>query len=106
MADCGHILAAIHGADPQDPSTVAADFAWPTAKPLSELRVGYFADGFAKTDEKVLEVLRRLNVKLLPITLPRDIPANALTIMLTAEAAAAHAELIEQVVVKASTIGR
>lgn len=64
----------------------------PTSLAVRGMRVGYLADAFDDArnadDRGVLDELRGLGVELVPVALP-DRPARALTIVLSAEAAAA-----------------
>jgi Asp-tRNA(Asn)/Glu-tRNA(Gln) amidotransferase A subunit family amidase len=89
VEDCALVFAAVLGADRRDPSAVDRAFEWPCRRPLKELRVGFFDDGRTRTDEKTVETLKSLGVKLVPIQLPRKISAFALTPLLGVEAAAA-----------------
>lgn len=93
VEDCALILAAIHGADPQDPTTVTRPFHWPGKKPLRELRVGYFEDKGLATAEADLKVLRSLGVRLVPIRLPWRLASALVGIILEAEAATAFDDL-------------
>ncbi len=117
VRDCALVFAVIHGADPRDPSTVDGPFAWPGARKLSELKVGYVPALFDEDraaqmkatakpedvarvrewqefDRKSLEALRALGVQLVPIELPKKPAAGPLSVILTAEAAASFDELV------------
>jgi Asp-tRNA(Asn)/Glu-tRNA(Gln) amidotransferase A subunit family amidase len=117
VRDLALVFAAIHGADPRDPSTVDGPFVWPPPRKLQDLTIGYPPDlfeedrtakmkGTAKPDElarvrewmendrKSLEALRSLGVKLVPIELPKKPEAGPLSTILTAEAAASFDELV------------
>jgi Asp-tRNA(Asn)/Glu-tRNA(Gln) amidotransferase A subunit family amidase len=89
VEDCALVFGAIHGADGQDASAVDRPFNWPCAKPLTELRVGYFAGKNADA----VKVLKQLGVRLVPIMLPNKLPLDALGTMLGVEAAAAFDDL-------------
>jgi Asp-tRNA(Asn)/Glu-tRNA(Gln) amidotransferase A subunit family amidase len=97
-ADCALVFDAIRGRDPSDPVTVDAPFPYDAQADVSSMRIGYLASAFegdrrgADHDRAVLEVLRGLGVKLIPIALP-DRPAQAMRVVLSAEAAAAFDEL-------------
>jgi len=93
VEDCALILGAIHGADPQDPSSVTRPFHWPGKKPLRELRVGYFEDKGLATAEADLKVLRSLGVQLVPIRLPGRLAGAIVGIILEAEAATVFDDL-------------
>jgi len=88
IEDCALVFDAIHGSDGLDPTAVDRPFHWPPNRDIRTLKVGYFEAGGAKTGEAELEVFRDLDVQLVPIELPRDLPADALTIILDTEAAA------------------
>jgi Asp-tRNA(Asn)/Glu-tRNA(Gln) amidotransferase A subunit family amidase len=96
--DCALIFDAIRGPDPGDPATVSVPFPYDARVTLSRLRIGYLKAAFeeerptAALEREVLNVLRGLGANLVPIELPKQ-PANALRIMLNAEAAAAFDEL-------------
>lgn len=93
VEDCALVLAAIHGADSNDPTTVDRPFLWPSRKPLKELRVGYFEDKGAATAEADLKVLRQLGVQLKPITLPWRLASAIAGIILESEAATVFDDL-------------
>ncbi|XBH01095.1 amidase [Singulisphaera sp. Ch08] len=91
MEDCALVLDAIHGFDGLDPSAVDHPFAWPPQVDLRGLRVGYFEKASRPRDD--LKFLRELGVTLVPITLPDDYPASAVSLMLRTEAAAMFDDL-------------
>jgi Asp-tRNA(Asn)/Glu-tRNA(Gln) amidotransferase A subunit family amidase len=86
VEDCALVLGAIHGADPLDPTTQDRPFDWPGTKKLTDLRVGFFEKS---TKEATLDVLKKLGVTLVPITLPSMAPYRSLSSILTAEASSA-----------------
>jgi Asp-tRNA(Asn)/Glu-tRNA(Gln) amidotransferase A subunit family amidase len=96
--DCALVFAALHGRDPRDPSTTDARFRWPFPLRPDRMRVGYVAEAFegdydgSAADAAVLGVLRDLGFEPEPVALP-DLPADAVMMMLEAEAAAAFDEL-------------
>ncbi|MEP0774640.1 MAG: amidase, partial [Acidobacteriota bacterium] len=102
--DCALIFDAIRGPDGADDTVVAAPFSWDPEADVRRLKVGYLASLFEREggkdedhewrahEREALEVLRRLGVELRPIELP-DLPVDALSFILTAEAAAAFDEL-------------
>lgn len=95
VEDCGLILNAIHGPDGHDPTVESRPFAWPAlSRPMSELRVGYFANERSVDERDELRVLRDLGVQLVPIELPKDPPAELALVILNAEAAAAFDDLL------------
>ncbi len=98
VEDCALVFAAIHGRDGLDASAVDRPFSWPSRRPMSAMKVGYFE---GKAQEKDLQVLRDVGVKLVPIRFPAKYPAGALaTTILYAEAAAAFDELFRRGVTK------
>lgn len=112
VEDCALIFAAIHGADPGDPSAVDAPFAWQPEADPKQLRLGYvkaffeaappeglteaqlaaFREG-QQNDRRTLETLEGMGFRLIPIELPTDLPLRSLSFVLSAEAAAAFDEL-------------
>lgn len=96
--DCALVFDAIRGSDPGDPSAVDVPFPYDAGARLSGLKIGYLKSAFegerrgADLDRQVLEVLRGLGADLIPLELP-DRPAQAVRIVLSAEAAAAFDEL-------------
>lgn len=113
VEDCALVFAAMHGRDGLDASVVDRPFAWPPRRDVRALRVGFIESLFderrlekiedeesrdrtAKAivfDRRALEVLRRLGVRLIPLELPDKYPIGPLSLILTAEAAAAFDEL-------------
>jgi Asp-tRNA(Asn)/Glu-tRNA(Gln) amidotransferase A subunit family amidase len=98
VEDCAIVTDAICGADGIDPAGVDAPFAWSAKTKLSSLRIGYVKSLFdadrpnKALDDATLDKLRSLGATLVPIELPK-FPANALTFILEAEAAAAFDDL-------------
>lgn len=96
--DCAIVFDAIRGVDTADPATVDVPFPYDAGVPLTRLRIGYPKAAFevdrpsAALDRQVLEVLRGLGAELVPLELP-DRPAQALRLILSAEAAAAFDDL-------------
>jgi Asp-tRNA(Asn)/Glu-tRNA(Gln) amidotransferase A subunit family amidase len=99
--DCALVMAAIHGADGEDPTARSAAFSWHARREPGSLRVGYFRSAFERPEAEypnrehdlaTLEVLRSLGVQLVPVEIP---PADygSLSLILSAEAAAAFDEL-------------
>jgi Asp-tRNA(Asn)/Glu-tRNA(Gln) amidotransferase A subunit family amidase len=100
--DCALVFAAIHGADPADPTALDAPFAWPPAAAtftpsdatLAGQRIGFVAAQFqAQNDwhainQAALKTLRTLGAELVPFELP-PAPVNTLRLVLSVEAAAA-----------------
>jgi Asp-tRNA(Asn)/Glu-tRNA(Gln) amidotransferase A subunit family amidase len=113
VEDCALVFEAIHGADGLDPTAVEHPFVWDAGLDVRSLRVGYLRSIFDKEPEfddeaseedrkraldwhaldlQTLEILRSLGIELLPIDLP-DLPVNAMSFILSAEAGAAFDEL-------------
>ena len=100
--DCAAVFHAIKGPDGHDLSVIDAPFVYdPSAMDVKKLRVGYVKSAFevdrkdkqwAENDRATLEVLKKLGIELIPITLP-DLQTEALSFILSAEAAAAFDEL-------------
>jgi len=95
--DCALVFAAIQGADPADPSTVAYQFGYRPLESLAGMRIGYLKGDLdssenAERDAATLMVLQDLGAELVPIELPRT-PIGPLSLILSAEAAAAFDEL-------------
>lgn len=97
--DCALVLDAIQGPDGIDPTLYEVPFSLPQELEISEMKIGYLADYFTpesnnwKNDSTSLEVFRSLGAMLEPVSLPEDLPIQALGIILSAEAAAAFDEL-------------
>jgi len=98
--DCAMVFDAIRGLDPADKTLFDAGFTWPGEVDLSEMRIGYFESAFdgdygvSRFDKQTLRVLRRMGAELIPVDLDiPEIPTQALSLILEAEAAAAFDEL-------------
>jgi Asp-tRNA(Asn)/Glu-tRNA(Gln) amidotransferase A subunit family amidase len=94
--DAALVFDALRGPDPRDrEAPVDPAFPFDPASDLSALRVGVLEGGFdgegegADADRATLAALDRLGVRTRPVALPDDVPADALLIILEAEAAAA-----------------
>ncbi|HKG90583.1 MAG TPA: amidase [Gemmatimonadaceae bacterium] len=110
VEDCALVLDAIAGPDGRDRSARAGmpPFNWDATLDPKALRVGYFKGAFdqperdaqnrmahptKRFDDAALEVLTgKLGLKLIPVEIP-EIPAQAMSLILTAEAGAAFEEL-------------
>lgn len=94
VEDCAIVFNAIIGPDGIDQTLIDVPFNYNANTKLSDLRIGYVKSLFeresrgSERDSTVLEVLRSLGVKLVPIELP-DFPYSAMRPVLSAEAAAA-----------------
>ena len=97
--DCAIVLEAINGFDSKDPASQNIAFNYNAKKDIKTLRVGYFKELFEDSyhnkmnDSIALNELISLGIDLIPVELPKDIPADALSIILDAEAAAAFSDI-------------
>jgi Asp-tRNA(Asn)/Glu-tRNA(Gln) amidotransferase A subunit family amidase len=98
-ADCGIVFDVIRGSDGYDKTVKNAAFNYDGKTDIKKLKVGYLKALFESrygnraNDSIALNVLRSLGIQLQPIELKTDLPVNALSIILSAEAAAAFDEL-------------
>ncbi len=96
--DLAIVFSAIYGSDGIDRTLFEVPFSYVPETDYTKLKIGYLKRDFDKeypfhqNDSLTLEKLRELGAKLIPIELP-DIPVNDLSIILSAEAAAAFDEL-------------
>jgi Asp-tRNA(Asn)/Glu-tRNA(Gln) amidotransferase A subunit family amidase len=110
VEDCALVFAAIYGPDGYDLAVRDLAFSWNARADVRAIRVGYFQSAFAtpekdpkdatrtlhatkSQDDAALDVLRRLGVRLVPVEVP-DVPTQAMSVILTAEAGAAFEELV------------
>jgi len=95
---CALVLDAILGPDGVDQTVVDLPLGYDRGVDPGTLRIGYLQTLFEseypnrETDRQTLDTLRKLGIDLIPIELP-DYPIEALSFILTAEAAAAFDEL-------------
>lgn len=93
--DCAIVLDVIRGSDGHDRAVQEAAFNYDGKLDIKKLKVGYLKSQFESkynnraNDSIALLVLRKLGVNLQPVELPTEIPVNALSIILSAEASAA-----------------
>lgn len=98
VEDCAIVFEAIRGADGIDRTLIEAPFNYDPRIDIKKLRVGYLKKLFEEdyenkaNDAATLEKLRGLGCGLVPIELP-DLPVDAISFILSAEAAAAFDEL-------------
>ncbi len=86
--DCGLVLAAIQGADSEDPTTVDRWYSWPVTADLSKLRIGHVTNApTSESEQTALDALKALGASIVNVALPREFPEWALTAMLDVEAA-------------------
>ena len=94
VEDCALVFDAIHGADGLDAAAVDQPFRWPVPVELGRLKVGYIEEPDQSSDDRAdLRLLRQLGFELVPMTLPDELPVDAVTLMLGTEAAAAFDEI-------------
>lgn len=87
--DCGFVLAAIHGRDDADPTTVDRWFSWAKSVDLKSLRIGRVTNSkTSDAEQKTLDVLTDLGATLVDVELPRQFSEWSLSSMLDVEAAA------------------
>ncbi|HEY3429529.1 MAG TPA: amidase [Cyclobacteriaceae bacterium] len=97
--DCAIVFETIRGVDGHDKAVKTSAFNYNGKADFKKLKVGYLKKQFETkygnraNDSIALNVLRSLGVKLQPVDLPTDVPVDALSIILSAEAAAAFDEL-------------
>lgn len=101
VEDCALVVEAIYGPDGRDLSVRDIPFTWDAELDVATLRVGFLKSAFEEEredaawktiDEATLVKLAALGVDLVPIELP-DLPIEALSFVLSAEASAAFDEL-------------
>lgn len=84
VEDCAVVLHAIHGPDGLDPVVRDVPFNWDPGVRPAEVRVGYVESAFQEDhadrarDLEVLEALRSLGVRLIPLELPDGYPIDAI----------------------------
>ena len=97
--DCALVLEAIRGEDGLDFSVRDFPFNYDYNRDIKKLRVGILSDEFKpgmfnyQNDSILIELLKTKGVDLIKKRLPVDIPVNALSFILSAEAGAAFDEL-------------
>ena len=98
VEDCAIVFNAIYGPDGLDQSLIDLPFNYNADVDLAGLRIGYLKSAFEgdytgkENDEASLNVLRELDVDLIPFELP-EFPVENISFILWAEAAAAFDEL-------------
>lgn len=98
-SDCALVFEAIAVKDTRDPAQFDLPFNFPPSKDIKKLRVGYMKTAFEhdsinrKNNEASLDILRNMGYELIPVEMPKDLPVQALSIILEAEAAAAFDEI-------------
>ncbi|HEV7348694.1 amidase [Telluribacter sp.] len=99
VEDCAYVFNAIYGPDGQDATIIEAPFNYAPLQSLKGTRIGYLKKAFEAdypnkaNDQATLETLRKLGAELVPMELPSGYPAGDMTIILSAEAAAAFDDL-------------
>jgi Asp-tRNA(Asn)/Glu-tRNA(Gln) amidotransferase A subunit family amidase len=98
VEDCALVFNAILGPDGVDQTVYDVPFNYHPKIDLKRLRVGYLKNDFERDypnkaqDQATLEALRKAGVELIPMELPK-LPANDISFILSAEAAAAFDDL-------------
>jgi Asp-tRNA(Asn)/Glu-tRNA(Gln) amidotransferase A subunit family amidase len=95
VEDCALVFNAIYGPDGVDQTVYDVPFSYSPSVDLRGLRIGYVRSAFDSStanDRAVLEKLRSLGARLIPIELPK-LPVMDCSIILSAEAAAAFDDL-------------
>ena len=101
VEDCALVFNTIYGSDDRDRTVLDLPFNWDADREIKGLKIGYVKSAFEKdredkqwkaNDEATLDVLRSLDLDLIPIELP-DYPIEAMELILNVEAAAAFDEL-------------
>lgn len=96
--DLAIVFNAIFGPDGEDPTLYDVPFNYNNKVDLSKLKIGYLKNDFEgdypfhTNDSLALSAFHELGAELIPIELP-DVPVNALSFILSAEAGAAFDEL-------------
>jgi len=97
--DAAIVFNAIYGSDGKDITLVDKPFNINLGKANKPLRVGYIVSEFAEKNERnandftALETMKQMGYELIPVQLPNNLPVEALSIILEAEAAAAFSNL-------------
>jgi aspartyl-tRNA(Asn)/glutamyl-tRNA(Gln) amidotransferase subunit A len=99
--DCGHILAAISGPDPEDASSTVGRFGFRNRPAIAPLRLGVLPHDYSKSPEAhalfeaAKSVLAKRGFAIKETNYPADIPYNAAAgAIITAEGSAAFENLI------------
>ncbi len=101
VEDCALVFEAIYGPDGRDLAVRDVPFTWDAELDVARLRVGFLKSAFEEErediawkgfDEATLAKLAELGIDLVPIELP-DVPIEAMSFVLGAEASAAFDEL-------------
>ncbi len=98
VEDCAIVFDAIRGADGIDQTLIDAPFNYSPRIDIKKLKIGYLKKLFdekyenSAADAAVLAKLRELGCELVPVELP-DYPVDAISFILSAEAASAFDEL-------------
>ncbi|MES2306687.1 MAG: amidase [Gemmatimonadota bacterium] len=104
--DLALVFAAIHGADPRDPSSRTLPFDFDPALPLKQIRIGVHpamtqpapagnaaAAAALVLNQAVLDGMVKQGATLVPVTWPEELPASALSLIISVEGAAVFDEL-------------
>ena len=99
VEDCAAVFAAVHGADPRDPTSVDRLFHWQNRTDLKGVNIGWISDAFARANDADQQLyadaraaLTALGAEIGEAALP-NYPNEALGIILRVEAATVFDEL-------------
>ena len=96
--DCAIVLNAIYGPDGMDQAVINAAFNYNADLDIGSLKIGYLKDLFERkysnrsNDSITLRVFHELGIHPEPVSLPENLPYNAMLMILAAESAAAFDE--------------
>lgn len=90
--DCAIIFDVIRGSDGFDRTVIDASFNFDATRSLDGIRFGYVKEWFENEPNDVLDAMRAQGVELIDVSFP-DMDVSPLSIILSAEAAAAFEEL-------------
>ena len=95
--DCAIVFDEIRGGDGQDLSVRESPFNYKYKGDIKDIRIGILKEEFEKSgssvDSSFISFLKTQGIQMVEKNLPSDIPVNALSFILTAEAGAAFDEL-------------
>jgi Asp-tRNA(Asn)/Glu-tRNA(Gln) amidotransferase A subunit family amidase len=98
VEDCAIVFDAIRGSDGIDQTVMDVPFNYQSQLDIKKLRIGFLKSAFAEdtvnqtTNQETLLKLQTLGISLIPVELP-DLPVSSMSIILSAESAAAFDEL-------------
>jgi Asp-tRNA(Asn)/Glu-tRNA(Gln) amidotransferase A subunit family amidase len=96
VEDAALVLAAIHGRDASDPSTLNRPFHWPPRVDIRALRIGYISGEHSPAEAEDIDRLRSLGATMVPIELPDSYRASDLGYILSVESASMFDDLVRR----------